>query len=275
MKRKLLIVAVVAVTTTGSAHAQWTPIPNHEAIDVSSGGMEALFGPEVASLNVAVDRPLFSFTGSLNHFDDANVITKVFQADAAVNLGGITLNVGDYTFAYLIDFPNNPFNADGSLDDFQLNAVVTDFGNPNPNELIALAEIKGAGYSSNVEFAATNANYLQSYPEEAATQSVLNMANGVQYDWPVNHPDWPGAPWEQSGFLQPGDKNLVFLFTTPNINILEIGEGANPDGGVFQGSDTVEYIPVLVPVVPEPGTSMLLVIGAVALLARRRGRRFI
>jgi hypothetical protein len=267
-----LILAVVTTLASG-----WVvplvanPIAPYAGLNVSSTNMASgYFGPQVASLNVRVDRPTYSFgTGA---FRSTNVITQVFRADRTINLGSVTLHAGDYTFAYTIDLKDNPFSADGSLDDFQLNAMVSDFGNPDPAEVIALGSLLGAGYSTNSEFGPHNAGYLQAYPVGASTADY-SVANQVQFDWPTEHP----LNASKSGFLQPKDKGLVLLFADSTIAIREIGRGAGAVGALLYGGgsgiEQVQDVPVLIPVVPEPITWVLLA-GAGLLLLGTRRRRF-
>jgi len=261
---------VVLVGLTSVAIAQ-TDISPYQGIDVASADLVSTFGSMVQDLDVVQDRPSFDFGSGA--FQNANLTSMVFQADESVSLGGgLTLAVGDYTFAYLVDLRNNPFTQDGSLNDLQLNAMVSDSNNPDPSELIALSKIKGAGYSTNIEFGPHNSGYLQSYPDSAQQQD-WGVATYVQYDWPTQHPGDPS----KSGYLQPGDMGLVFLFTTPDIQVLEIGEGAGALGATMfgggSGIEDVENVPVLVPTVPEP-SMMLLFSGFVAIFSLSRSDRY-
>lgn len=238
--------------------------------------LEAWLGPGVGD---PLDAKAYGYPGfgvppndPLRNF---NLISQVFQADHEVTIGTgengteIVLHPGDYTFAYTLDYTGETGGEpEASIWSFQLYRVIQDrvFHDPpilNPGPFMALDEIKAGGYYTASGF---EGPAFKSYPEGVTGEECDYVPD---YDFQTSEVEFL---WDASDQVEPRSQAMVFLFTTPDIEIMQIGwnpvDGYTGEGGVVLGGDARD-IPVLVPAVPEPGSILLLLLGGTLLLTRR------
>lgn len=261
MKEVRILVVTVLLATAASTMAQGI---DYAPYDAPASQLTALFGPNVASLDAKNDAA-FDFSegqGLLGQFRNLNIISNVYQADAPITIGlgvngsNIELDVGDYTYAYTIDYSmNNGAAPESPIKDLQTIRVPSlDFGFPND---YAVSEIIGAGYNSNAtDFTPLP---LDSYPGGAeVAQHIPGTLTNVEFSYP------------SIAQVQPRDKVMVFLFVTEDTIWRQSGGLGFGDGGsVIGGGQGLDDIPVLMPVVPEPATAVLGGLVALVLLRRR------
>jgi len=253
------------------------------SVDVAPGAMEATFGAKVAELDARAYGFNFLYLG--NGQDDPfhghrnlNVITEVFVADQLISLGGMSLQPGDLTFAYTLDYSQlDGLVPDSAVQDFQILRTVLGLTTANPGPAMAIDRILGGATNTNAAYGqGAGTPPLLAYPDglacEAADYGVL-VADMLEYDW--------GAD-----LVTPGTKAMVLLFTSP-ADIWQVGWGSQngqavtgpaareaightcEGGSTLGGGQSVpDSIPVLIPV-PEPTMLALLALGG-AILSRRR-----
>jgi hypothetical protein len=77
--------------------------------------------------------------------------------------------------------------------------------------------------------------------------------------------------WEHEDCVLGQTKAMVMMFTTSDVQIAQIGGlGSGQGANVLGSGGSLDQIPVLVPVVPEPASLTLLAVGGTLLLHRRR-----
>jgi len=236
-----------------------------------SADMETLFGPKVAELDAKAYG--FSFGGTQDPFRNLNIISQVFKADEEVTIGigengtNIVIPKGGYTYAYTLDYSTLSGIATNSpVNDFQLYRVV----HMNPGLFVALDQVIGGAYNTAPEF---NGPAFEAYPEGFT---------GEEYDFGSAFSTSEAEfSWPNDDQVDPGTKAMVLMFCTPVVQPMQIGwdsvegySGTGEGGDIIGGSATLGEIPVLVPVVPEPGTVLLLTIGTTCLLRRRNLCRY-
>jgi hypothetical protein len=239
-----------------------------------AGDLESVFGPMVASLDAKVDTT-FSFGGPTDPYRSLNLISQVFQADAEVTIGTgeggteITLQPGDHTFAYTLDYTAGlAGTVDSELKDFQLFRVVDDqvFNYiTNPGPFMALQEVIGGACNTAAGF---DGPALVPY-DQGITATEVDGFMGMVLQTSKAQFSWP-----QDDQVSPGTKAMVFLFTTGDVDIMQIGwdgtdtgEGAN----VLAAGKSLDNIPALIPV-PEPAGVLCVLLGGMVALRRRRRR---
>ncbi len=270
-----VMVAVVAIATSAQAAAL-----DYDAISVAAGSMESIFGTKVAELDAKAYG--YSFGGFDDSHRNFNVISSVYVATQAVTIntgdgGTISLSPGDYTFAYTLDYsqqlggfgqsPVNDFQLLRTVDDQYINMV----SNPGPN--MAIDQILSGGYNTAAGYAG-----LTTPPDDISTELVeipLFEYAEVQFSWP------------NDGQANPGEMGMVFLFCR-NVQVWQVGWGSEngqyvdsvpqrfaigetgEGGDIFGGGDRASYIPVLVPVVPEPASGLILLMGVSSYFFKKR-----
>lgn len=257
---------------------------------VGPDAMTSTFGTMVAELNAEAYG--FSFGGYADAFRNLNVISQVYRADQQIDLGpgsdgnSIVLNSGDHTFAYTLDYtPLLGGLVNSAVNDFQLYRVVDDqyFNHvSNPGPAMALDLILGGGYNTDAAFGGGSGT-PQLDPSTGMTGENFDMAGfetgEVEFDWP------------NDGLVDPNTRAMVLVFVSGDIDIWQIGWGSqagsgleNPDdriavgdtgegANVIGGGSHVNGIPVLIPVIPEPGSLLLtLMTTGVCVLRRKRSK---
>lgn len=251
---------------------------DYAAYSAPSSDLEVLFGTKVAELDAKASG--YNFGTAMDPLRDLNVISQVFQADQATTIGTgvngstIELQPGDYTFTYTLDHTQLTAGAQRApLKDFQLYRVVINevFASPpinNPGPQMALDEVMGGGYNTAPEYAGLP---LQSYPlgftgeeKDLILLSDKYVTTEAEYSF------------DEANQFQPGTKIMFMMFCTSNVQPYQMGwnpvDGDTGEGANVTGGATLEGIPVIVPVVPEPASSLLFVLAAGLLC--RRPRRF-
>ena len=279
------LAAVLALCAGGAALADSIDFTGYA---VGSPDLEATLGPKVAELDAVAYGFSFGAVG-LDPYRNLNIISQVYQADHAVVVGTgvngteISLQPGDLTFAYTLDYSvlsdgvgNSPVN------DFQLYRVIDDqYFNmvSNPGPWMALDAIIAGAYNTAAEFgggAGTPA--FEPYPNGLTCEEIDAVGfqtDEVEFAWPTDDQ------------VDPGMKAMVFMFLPANTGIWQIGWGSadglgvddlsarqligetGEGGNVVGGGSRVKGIPILVPV-PEPVSMVVLTLGAMACLLRRR-----
>ena len=184
LRRLAILVAVVGLAT--QAHATNTEY-DFTGYAVSSGDMVTVLGTKVAELDAAAYG--YDFGAFNETFRNLNIITEVYQATQTVVIGvgeggnPITLNPGDYTFAYRLDYSPIPgVGLNSPVNDFQLFRVVDDqffnfLSNPGPN--IAFGELAAGAYNTDAEFGAgAGTPSFEAYPA-GVTGEELGFAGFV------------------------------------------------------------------------------------------------
>jgi hypothetical protein len=295
----------VLVCAAGTA---WAGTINYEydflGYDCASAAMETTFGTKIAELDAEAYGFDFSDGDPSSGLRNLNVISQVFVATQTVNLGTcvrgkeIVLNPGDYTFAYTLDYSVlEGLAANSDIWNFQLYRVIQDdFINyiSNPGPFMALAEIddKGGAYNTNAEFGSGAGTPPLLVGDDLASPPIPHGLTGEEIDMDIGGSLFQSSEvefsWDANDLIDPGMKAMVLVFTGPDVELWQIGwgsqsgqslptlaerqavgetgEGANVIGGA--GSQ-LDNIPVIVPVVPEPGMVLLISCG-VFLLRRRR-----
>ena len=275
LRKLVVIVAVLSVSMIAQA-------TDYDYTGYDPGApLEGVFGTKIAELN-ARDYG-YSFGGFNDNHRNFNLISQVFVATQAVTIGTgvggqqIQLSPGDYTFAYTLDY-SQQFGGlvQSPVNDFQLFRKVDDqyidfVSNPGPN--IALESIQAGGYNTGVGFTGTTD------PIDGIS-SISTVFPGfetgeVQFSWP------------NDGQADPNTMAMVFLFCS-DVQVWQMGWGSENGGSLatmaerFAIGDTYEggnifgaggeasYIPVLIPVIPEPTSSLILLLGMSPLLKWRR-----
>lgn len=285
---KVLITLVVGLGL--SITVQGDPVPyDFTGYSTSEGSLAAAFGTKVAELNAVSYGFDFSGGDSMHGLRNLNIITQVFVATQPVTIGTgengtqIELQPGDYTFAYTLDYSNAlGFVGNSAVSDFQLARVVVAGDTSNPGEMIAFGEIIAGGYNTHPEFGGgTGTPGFQNYPD-GFTGTIWDfgpsfLTGNAEYDW-------------GSAVVLPETKAMVFMFTTSDVNVWQVGWGSengqgkgtlaerqaigntNEGGNVVGGGSTVPMnIPLLIPVVPEPVSFFsILLIGNFFFLTKRR-----
>ncbi|MEM6751122.1 MAG: PEP-CTERM sorting domain-containing protein [Planctomycetota bacterium] len=237
-----------------------TPEVNVSIADLAGSG---LLGAQIAELD-AVAEGFTGFGSGIDPFRNLNLITKVFVNDTggSVDLGGVTLLPGDFTYAYIRDFTGTTNGvANGTADDFQINRVVgpTFGGDTGPTLTDAEAFIFSAGYSTGGgDFA---------FDSSAITEFVPGAVDQLQAQ---------GDPAEQ---LVQDEADAYFLFVRGPVTPFRIGfnsaDGVEAVGTTFPGNgatiESINQIPTLIPnLIPEPASALMLSAAALGALARRR-----
>jgi hypothetical protein len=237
--------------------------------------METIFGPKVAELDAKAYG--FDFGGGLDPYRNLNIISQVFKAEEEVTIGigeggeNIVIPEGGYTYAYTLDYSAAGGLEDGSnVNDFQLYRVILDNvfnGISNPGPFVALDQVIGGAYNTAPEF---NGPAFEPYDDGFTGQELDYVPYGTDFQSSEAEFSWPGDDQ-----VRPGTKAMALMFCTPVVQDMQIGwdsvEGDTGEGGnVIGGGAELKGIPVLVPVIPEPGSVLLLAMGATWLLRRRR-----
>lgn len=269
----LALVALAAAPAAGQVQ-NWSY--DYTGYSAPSASLETLLGTKIAELDAAGVG--FNFGGPLDPLRNLNVISQVFVADQAVNIGTgvngstIALQPGDYTFAYTLDYTGQiPGGGNSPINDFQLYQVIIDevFATPwihNPAPWVALDHVMAAGYNTAAEY---NSPVLEGYPYGATGEQTDYIP--FQYNFQSSEVEFA---WPAGGEVQPGGKAMVFLFAR-DVTYMQIGvpDGSSGEGGNILGSGTgIKNFPVLVPIVPEPASLLMLAMGSACLLRRRVGR---
>ena len=276
----LCIIWVLIPAVAGAATINW----NYDSAgyDADPAQMQAIFGTKVDELDAAGTG--FNFGGPLDPYRNLNIITTVYQATQTVNIGlgesgmQITLQPNDYTFAYTLDYTGTVNTVTNkNIWSFQLYRVIIDEwfnGISNPGPFMALDEVIAGAYNTTSVVPYDTPPFIPYDPNPVNASGVTGeeidsfiggfgafQSSEAEFTWDVNDS------------VLGTTKAMVLLFTTPDVQIMRIGwdngdtgEGAN----VFGGGGALDGIPVLVPVVPEPVTFGMLVLGGSFLLNRRR-----
>jgi hypothetical protein len=263
---RITIVALTAVLFSWQAAMAGSVAAS--GVDISSASLETVLGSKVAELDAKGIG--FSFGGATDPHRNLNVTTQVFQASSVVDLGGVVLQPGDYTFAYTLDYTDLSMNGtvNSPVQDLQLNRVIESAinGATNAGPHIAVDQVKGAAYNTAAEFNGRPFDGVSSYQADA----VGFIMSQVEFSYSANDQ------------LVPGEAAMALLFTGPDIEVWQCGwdstlgdwnpgTGDSLEGGdLIGGGGQVGDIPVLVPVVPEPATLALLG-GSLLVAVRRRG----
>jgi len=282
------------------AQAAWIQTSlDYAPVDVASGAMESVFGPQVDELDAAAYGFNFQFKRDdagagyddpMHGFRNLNVISQVFVADHQVTVGvgsggsTIELQPGDYTFAYTLDYTDlDLILPDSAVQDFQiLRTVFSDeIQADNPGARMAVDLLIGGAYNTAAEYGDSGAGTpaLLDYPDGMGSESMDTAtlaADKLEYDW-------------GSATVDPETTAMVLLFCSPDIDIWQVGWGsedgqglANPvdreavgatgeGGSVVGGGESIpDSIPLLIPVVPEPATLVILAAGGLILIGPGR-----
>ncbi len=287
-KEKLVSLMVVLAL---SAVAQGALIDyDFAGYSVSEASMEATFGTKVAELNAKTYGFDFSGGNPEHGFRNLNIISQVYVATQAVNVGTgvdgtpINLQPGDYTFAYTLDYSQLFYGfmyPNSAVSDLQLARIAALGPTSNPGEMIAFDAIVAGGYNTNSDFGGGSGTPPLQAPPAGFSGELLDfgptfLTGKVEYDW-------------GSSVVMPGDKAMVMIFVSGDVDVWQVGWGSEnghgkstlserqaigdtgEGGSVIGGGQTVPgNIPVLVPVVPEPVSMSALVFGSIVILTKRR-----
>ena len=288
---RVLIVLAVALYAVGSVQAGTVEFDyEFTGYSVAPADLESTFGVKVGELDAAAYGFDFSGGDTGHGFRNLNIISQVFEATQAVTIGTgqngtpIELQPGDHTFAYTLDYTNvSGFLGNSAVRDFQLVRIVVGAAS-NPGPMMALGQIAAGGYNTDSAFGGGAGtppfqNYPNGFDGTEWDFGATFLSGQAEYDW--------GAD-----LVLPEDKAMVFMFTSPDVDVWQIGWGSEngqgkdtlPErqaigdtgegGSVIGGGSTVPgNIPLLIPV-PEPASLLtFLVAGYSFFLTRRRKRR--
>ncbi len=278
----MILMLGLCVVEAGAAAFDFT------GYDVTSANLEAVLGTKVAELDAKAYG--FSFGAFDGVFRNLNIITQVFRTEQAVTIGTgengteIALEPGGYTFVYTLDYttlsgglPNSTVN------DFQMFRLVDDQiinHISNPGEPMAFNKVLGGAYNTNAEFGGGSGTpSFELYPAGlTGTETIMVGFESYKLEY----------AWPNGGQVAPGTKAMVFLFTSPETHIWQLGWGSQngqdlptlaerqavgltgEGGNVVGGGGGVNGIPMYMPVAPEPACLLGLLFGGVGLLKKRR-----
>jgi hypothetical protein len=267
---------VVLVVVLALASATYGQVSNWEydftGYNAPVADMETLLGPKIDELDAVATG--FSFGGSEGPFRNLNVISQVFRADQVISIGigengtNITLQPGDLTFAYTLDYIDSPIGpAQSPVNDFQLFRVVIDdvFSSPpisNPGQQIALNNILAGAYNTAPEFSGPA---FEAYPQGFTGEETDYVPT---YNFQTSEAEFSYPGTDQ---VDPGSKAMALLFAR-DVTIMRIGwDGVSTGegGNVIGGGSALDDIPVLIPIIPEPTTGLLLLAGAMLLKSKK------
>ncbi len=285
-----VVVLASVLMMAGSAAAQTTNYAyDFTGYNVDPADMETVFGPKVAEVDAGGVG--YSFGAGLDAFRNLNLISQVFriQQDVVIgngSLGQIVAPAGGYVFAYTLDYTGTSNGVPESpVDDLKLLHLMERPGIfpggaiSNPGDFAALTEIVGAAYNT---FNLPGRNLPNVVPPGPTPPFELYPAgvDGVENNYadfagfgPFMSSEidfeWPGAGTR----VNPGTTAMALLFTTPDVQIWQIGVGTGDSGEgaeVFGGGEGLDGIPALIPVVPEPASGLVLLLGGGLFLLKRR-----
>jgi hypothetical protein len=261
MKEVRVLAVLALLAACGTTNAQTITAVDYKDFNAPAADLTTLFGPKVASLD-AVNDLGFDFSagqGLVGKYRNLNVISEVYQAAAPINIGTgvggnpIELAVGDYTYAYTLDYTAGTFGSlEAPINDFS--TIRTPLG--APGQSYADSELIGGGYNTAADFDTVPLNDLLLFDYNIVPDG---------YDYTFLQYYFPSV-----GQVLPGDKVMLFLFATQNTTWFQAGgSGFGEGGSIIGGSANLDDIPVLVPVVPEPATALMSGLLGLALLRRR------
>lgn len=190
-------------------------------------------------------------------FDRTSVRSDVYRADAprVINTGGssLTLDAGDLVFAYTIRLVQAaPGSTVNTVNEIQaIGAPDFGFG----ADAMAASLINGQG------FVVTTV-----HDNTPTTGNIDDAAEfGSSVDW-----EWPGF---DSGQLDNSDTITLLLFTDPaaiGTGVLNLISPPGQIGGITGVAQAAEAPPILIPIIPSPGATVLAIAGLGLTAARRR-----
>ena len=219
------------------------------------------YGTQLAELNIASTAydfptaPGFTTSGFVNEFNDVELdrtelTSRVFRVHTAQNLGGLSLAVGDYVFAYTIRLVEESTNTVSSMREFQVGLL--DFvGGLGMDGSV----VRGRGFVSPTGGAASPLG------GNAGDFEDLGMF-GASLDW-----QW--GP-ESDNHLDNDESITLLMFTSPTAYAEGFANFIAPPGQPGGVDPVAANAPALVPVVPAPGPLATVVIAAGAFGIRRR-----
>lgn len=260
--------AVLTITllagTGSSAFAAFSPGMRDISTDPSSWG----FATNIASLDSAstgfnyAANSGFSWSFLGTEQDRTDVITDVYRITAphTFNPGGgaqeVTVNAGELVFAYRLTLVEANAATVSSLKEAQVVGVpIIGFG----TDVLDSTLLRAQGFVSNAH---------------GRNPVVGNITDSAPFGSSLDF-EWGG------GLAQNllNDQTIVMLmFTDPatvGVGAMSLSAPAGQLGGLTGSTEaggTVVAPPILIPVIPTPGTLALCVFGAGVVASRRRGR---
>lgn len=256
-----ILTVTLLVGTTSSAFAAFSPGMRNISSDPSGWG----FATNIASLDAQSTG--FNYTGnsgfSWDFFgseqDRTDVITDVYRITAphTFNLGGgaqeITVSPGELVFAYRLTLVEANAATVTSLREAQvIGAPLFGFG----QDVMDASLLRAQGFVTN----AHGRNPVAGNISDAAP-----FGSSLDFEW--------GGGLAQNLL---NDQTIVMLmFTDPAAigrGVLNLAAPSGQLGGLTGEADGPEAPPVLIPIIPSPGTLVLCALGIGAVASRRRGR---
>lgn len=230
-------------------------------------------GTQIASLDIASTSygfPIQAGTTTSGYVDDGplpgtfldktELVSNVYRVTQQTQLSpSLTLNVGDNIFAYTIRLVNQSSNTIDSMFQFQAagSPFLVDGGGAASDELMG-SFLKGFAFDDG----------------GGAANSPLNDPLVSKFDnWGAGIGGKVDYSWDTSNAaaqLDNGQTITMYLFSSPS----SIGDGwaamtASPVNGNIDPN--AEFMPILIPIIPAPGSAVL--IGSVFGMAALRRRR--
>lgn len=191
--------------------------------------------------------------------DTSSLTTTVYQVTqpTVVNAGQgpLTLNVGDHVFAYHYHHVSGSSSTLlDSINEFQVQGLDPNvFPFPHPRGLV-----------DSMDFNLINGRGFYVPGSAGAPSDVGDPRDDFGFGQTIDF-EWTGPIADQ---VENGEDIVLLLFTGPGISI---GNGLGAVGGPPPPPGAAQNIPLLIPIVPSPGSAALIGIAAgLGLGARRR-----
>jgi hypothetical protein len=186
------------------------------------------------------------------------LVTNVFRVDTPTTLtqgsDSISLTPGDLVFSYSIQLTGGNANTVDSLREFTVTAFADALGGEGVFDSTIL---KGRGFS--LDGLASPAGNTPAAEQGDLTESPF--FSSLDWSWGI----------EQSGQLQNGSEIQLLMFSRPAQIVGGTANFIGVPGQAITGTDPLAVgAPVLIPLIPAPGSAALLALAGLAASRRRR-----